>query len=149
MSDKGPFLIRSPHPTPDLGRLVSMGPRELQKLYQETFGCDLNVGNSEQARRKIAWHMQAEQEGALPDSARQHALAIARDSKLRLRIGANVERRLKGQPLEHATTTRIVSDHDSRLPMPGSVLMKKHKDRTIIVKVLNAGFEYDVGGFIR
>jgi hypothetical protein len=87
--------------------------------------------------------MQAQQEGALPDSARQHALAIARDSKLRLRIGANVDRRSKGLPLDHATTTRIVSDHDSRLPMPGSILIKKHKDRTIIVKVLNAGFEYD------
>jgi hypothetical protein len=143
MNDKGPFLIRSPHPAPDLDRLAGMGPRELQKLYQETFGCDVNAGNSEQARRKIAWHMHAEQEGALPDSARQHALAIARDSTLRRRIGANVDRRLKGLPLDHATTTRIVSDHDSRLPMPGSVLVKKHKDRMIIVKVLNAGFEYD------
>jgi hypothetical protein len=54
-----------------------------------------------------------------------------------------VDRRLKGLPLDHATTTRIASDYDSRLPMPGSVLIKKHKDRTIIVKVLNAGFECD------
>jgi hypothetical protein len=143
MSDKGPFLIRPSHHPPDLDRLASMGPRELQKLYQEIFGCDLYAGSSEQARRKIAWHMQAQQEGALPDSARQHALAIAPDSKLRLRIGANVDRRLKGLPLDRATTTRIVSDYDSRLPMPGSILAKKHKDRTIIVKVLSSGFEYD------
>ncbi len=54
-----------------------------------------------------------------------------------------MDRRLKGLALDHTTTTRIVSDHDSRLPMPGSVLIKKHKDRTIIVKVLNVGFEYD------
>ena len=27
--------------------------------------------------------------------------------------------------------------------MPGSVLLKKYKDRTIMIKVLSAGFEYD------
>ncbi len=125
-----------------------MKPQELQRLFREVFGCDVPSGNSEQARRKIAWHIQAEREGGLPESARQHALAIAGDSKLRLRVGANVDRRSQGLPLEHAITTQIVSDHDSRLPMPGSVLVKKHKGRTIIVKVLSAGFEYDGRRFL-
>ena len=120
-----------------------MGPQALQKLYRETFNSDLAAGNSEQARRQIAGRLQAATEGGLPESARQHALGIARDSKLRLRIGANVERRSKGLGLQHAVTTRIVSDCDSRLPMPGSILIKKLKDRTVMVKVLASGFEYD------
>jgi hypothetical protein len=140
---KRPFLVRSGDGRPDLDRLARMRPQELQTLYRDIFGRDAPTSSSEFARRQIAWQMQAEKEGGLPESARQHALAIARDARLRVRIGANVSRRSRGLPLDHATTTRVVSDHDSRLPMPGSVLIKKHKNRTIIVKVLNVGFEYD------
>jgi hypothetical protein len=143
MNTKKPFLIRSQRGAPDLDRLARMKLAELHQLYKDRFGCDVPAGNSEYARRKIAWHLQAEKEGGLPESARQHALAIARDCGLRVRVGANVHRRSTGLPLDHATTTRVVSDHDSRLPMPGSVIFKKHKNRTIVVKVLSAGFEYD------
>jgi hypothetical protein len=120
-----------------------MKPDDLQRLFRELFGSAASSDNCEYARRKIAWHVQAEHEGGLPESARQHALAIARSSKLRLRTGANAERRSQGLPLEHAITTHVVSDHDSRLPMPGSVIVKKYKQRMIIVKVLSAGFEYE------
>ena len=142
-NDKQLFMIRATHPAPDLNRLAQMGPQAVQQLYRETFNCDLAGGSTEQARRKIAWHIQAGTEGGLPESARQRALAIARDSKRRLRIGANVERRAKGLALKHAVTTTIVADCDARLPMPGSILIKKLKDRTVIVKVLTSGFEYE------
>lgn len=142
MNNKTILLARLSHPS-DLDRLANMGPQELHDLYQQTVGDEIGSSNSEQARRKIAWQLQAATEGGLPESARQHALGIARDSKLRLRIGANVERRAKGLELKHAVTTRIVSDCDSRLPMPGSILIKKLKDRTVMVKVLTSGFEYD------
>jgi hypothetical protein len=128
---------------PDLDRLASMGPEQLGALYRQIFDRDACSGNSEQARRKIARYLQEREEGGLPESARQHALGIARDSKLRLRIGANLEHRLNGRALDHATTTRVVSDYDSRLPMPGSVIIKKYKDQRIFVKVLTSGFEYD------
>jgi len=126
-----------------LDRLAQMGHQEIQQVFGDLFGCEIPSGNTEYARRKIAWHVQVGCEGGLPESARQHALAIARNSTLRLRIGANVDRRSNGLALEHTTTTQIVSDYDSRLPMAGSVLVKKYKGRTIIVNVLSAGFEYD------
>ncbi len=84
-------------------------------------------GNSELARRRIAWHIQAEREGGLPESARQHALAIAKEASLRI----HVRRGSAKSPLPHATVTGIMSDHDSRLPMPGSVLMKEHRGKTV------------------
>ena len=40
-------------------------------------------------------------------------------------------------------TAQIAPTHDSRLPMPGSLLVKDFKGRTIVVKVLDDGFEYD------
>jgi hypothetical protein len=127
----------------DLQRLARMRPDELRELHHRLFGCDLLSGNSGQARRKIAWRLQAERYGDLPASARQRALAIARVSTIRVRLGNNLERRREGLPLHHAVTTRISPVHDSRIPMPGSVLVKEHKGRTIIVHVLDSGFEYD------
>jgi hypothetical protein len=143
MNGEKPYLIRSKRESLNFDRLACMKLRELQTLYKEIFGRDSPSGNSEYARRNIAWHLQAEKEGGLPKSARQHALALARNAGLRARVNTNADRRREGLPLAHATTTRIVSDYDSRLPMPGTVIVKEHKGATIIVRVLTSGFEYD------
>jgi hypothetical protein len=123
----------------DLDRLARMQSSELQRIHQRLFGCAVPSGNSELARRRIAWHVQSEREGGLPESARQHALAIAKEASLRI----HVRRGSAGSPIPHATVTGIVSDHDSRLPMPGSVLIKEHRGKTVVVRVLDTGFEYD------
>ena len=94
-------------------------------------------------RRKIVWHVQAQAEGGLPEAARQRALAIARNSKLRVRNGGSSSRGQAVSTAQHAVTTGISPTHDSRLPMPGSLLVKDFKGQTIVVKVLDAGFEYD------
>ncbi len=143
MKTTRPFLVRSQHEVPDLDRVARMKPRELQQLYKEMFSCDVPAGNSEHARRKIARHLQAQREGGLPESAHQHALAIARHSQLRVRVGVNLNRRGEGLPLQHATTTRVLSDQDSRLPMAGAVIVKNYKGRVLTVRVLNAAFEYN------
>lgn len=124
----------------DLDRLSRMRPNEIKALHRTLFGRDVVSSNAEQARRRIAWHLQAEREGGLPESARQHALGLARESGMRLRS------RIGGQstgPLAHVTVTTVVSDHDSRIPLPGSVIVKEHRGRTILVHVLDDGFEWD------
>jgi hypothetical protein len=125
--------------TVDLYRLARMQPPELQRLHLKLFGCAVSSGNSELARRRIAWHVQSEREGGLPESAREHALAIAKEASLRI----HVHRRSSNSDLRHATVTGIVSDHDSRLPMPGSIIVKQHRGTTVTVRVLDDGFEYD------
>jgi len=118
-----------------------MQPDELQKLHRKMFDCDVPSGNSQQARRRIAWRLQSDQEGALPESARQHALALARDSEARFRSGAGQRRQV--DHLQHATVTELVSSHDPRIPMPGSVIVKEYRGKTTLVRVLSAGFEWD------
>lgn len=122
----------------DLDRLSRLPNQALADLYTSIFGSAIPAGSYEHARRKIAWHLQAESEGGLPESARQHALAIARDARLRIKDNARV---LRGKPV-HATTTRI-ERQDSRLPTPGSILIKAHRGRTLQVAVLDDGFECD------
>jgi len=125
----------------DFDRLGRMRPDELQRHHRAMFGCDVPSGNSELARRRIAWRVQAEREGGLPESARQHALALARESGSRIRAG--MEQSSRRDRLQNATVTGLVTDHDPRVPMPGSVIVKEYRGRTILVRVLAAGFEWD------
>ena len=136
-------VVRSGVEALDLDRVARMHVPELRRLYREVLERSLPSWNSEYARRKIAWHLQAERESGLPESARQRALGIAQAVPLSLRLGRNVDRRADGLPLEHSVTAHVVDDQDSRLPMPGSLLVKRHKDRNIVVRVLTSGFEYD------
>lgn len=140
MNRKRPFLIRSGAPSIDLDRLARATPSELQRLYSQIFGSAVPAGSTELARRKIAWHAQSEREGALPESARQHALAIAKQASLRIQLHRGSP---EVSPLPHATVTGIVSEYDSRLPMAGSILIKEYRGKTIVVRVLDDGFDYD------
>lgn len=131
-------VVRQKEPV-DLERLGRMRPAELQRLYLEIFGATVPSGNPALARRRIAWQVQAQREGGLPESARQHALALARESGLRVRV-AQCESQA---PVPHATVTSIISTHDSRLPMPGSLIVKHYQGKTVTVRVLDSGFDYD------
>jgi hypothetical protein len=68
-------------------------------------------------------------------------LAVALDAPLRLRIEGAAARSVAEAEL--TSTTRITSNHDTRLPMPGSLLVKEHKGETHVVKVLDNGFDFD------
>ena len=128
---------------PEIGDLPRMNAPQLQAVHRELFGAEHPIANCQHLRRKIAWHLQALKDGGLPESVRQYAIAIARGTELRLRISENAARRLAQVPLEQTVTTTVVQTRDARLPMPGSLIVKKYKAGTVVVKVLNEGFEYD------
>jgi hypothetical protein len=128
---------------PQLADLPKMNALQLQAIHRELFGADHPITNCQHLRRKIAWQLQATKEGGLPESVRQYAIAVAGGTELRSRISENLSRRRAGVALDHSVTTTLVQTHDARLPMPGSLIVKKYKDKTIVVKVLNDGFEYD------
>ena len=125
----------------DLPRLTA---QQLQAVHRQMFGAAHSVANCQHLRRKIAWHVQAAREGALPEAVRTFAFSIARETELRMRISENAQRRRNAIPTELAITTTVVSQaHDARLPMPGSLIAKKYRERTLVVKVLDDGFEYE------
>ena len=143
MNAKLRIVSRAAGDSVDLDRLGRRRLDELRQLYRKMFGPDSSVSNGEQARRRIAWHIQAEREGGLPGSARQHALEIAREAGLRIRARIAKRQYSDGVPPAHSTVTGIVSDHDPRLPMPGTAIVKQYRGRSILVHVLDDGFEYD------
>jgi hypothetical protein len=132
---------------PQIADLPRMAAPQLQAVHRELFGVAHPIANCQHLRRKIAWHLQAAKDGGLPESVRQYAIAIARGTELRVRISENAARRLAQLPLEQTMTTMVIPSRDARLPMPGCLIVKKYKTTTIVVKVLNEGFEYDCRRF--
>ncbi len=124
----------------EVARLAKMTVPELRTRHMDLVGEPAKSHHKEFLARQIAWRMQADAEGGLPEETRQIALAIAREAPLRIRIESAAAR--GAEDAARTATTRLACNHDSRLPMPGSLLMKQHKGETHVVKVLDNGFEY-------
>ena len=125
----------------EVGRLAKMTVPGLRARHKELFGEVAKSHHREFLARQIAWRLQAEPEGGLPEETRQLALAVARDAPLRIRIESAATRGTA--EANRTATTRLAGNHDARLPMPGGLLAKEHKGETHVVKVLDNGFDYD------
>jgi hypothetical protein len=125
----------------EVGRLGKMTVPQLRARHAELFGEPARSHHKEFLARQIAWRLQVESEGGLPEETRQLALAIAREAPLRVRIESAAAR--GAAVADRTVTTRLATNQDGRLPMPGSLLMKEHKGETHVVKVLDNGFDYD------
>lgn len=126
-----------------IAELAAMNVPTLREEHRKLFGEEPASAHRQFLFRKIAWRLQADQEGGLSEAARELARGIARDTPLRNRVITNAAKRLTGLPDEQTAITTIQPGHDSRLPMPGGLIVKQHKGETIVVKVLDDGrFEY-------
>ena len=126
-----------------IDELSAMGVAELEQQHLKLFGAEPASAHRQFLFRKIAWRLQADREGGLPEPVRELARSIAKDAPLRNRVISNAAKRRAGFPMEQSVTTTITPGHDSRLPMPGGLIVKQFKDQTIVVKVADDGFEYD------
>jgi len=122
-------------------RLRRMTVADLRARYRELFGDTTRSGNRQYLIRKITWRLQSLAEGDLSDRARRRAMDIADDADLRMRplMGCSST---KAECGARATPAR------RSLPMPGAVITREYKGRTIAVTVRPDGFEYE-GGFYK
>jgi len=127
-----------------IAALAAMNVPALREQHRKVFGKEPVSSHRQFLFRKIAWRWQADEEGWQADKLRELARAIARDTPLRQRVITNAGKRRAGLPPEETAVATIEPDHDPRLPMPGGWIMKHHKGKTHVVKVLDDGrFEYD------
>jgi hypothetical protein len=113
-----------------LDEIRAMGADLLRRRYREVFGDEAQTTDKNYLKRRIAWQMQASAEGDISDNARRRALEIVRDVELKGRV--LFERRVK----KHKGRRR-----DRRMPGPGTELTRDYGNRTIVVKILDNGFE--------
>ena len=120
-----------------IARLQQLTPKELREQYLTVYGESSRSGNKSYLLKRIAWRMQANAEGDLPERARKRAAELARDSDLRL----NPPR------IDEHQDEPYVSAPQPGLPMPGTMLRRNYKGRTILVTVLDRGFEFEGESF--
>jgi Protein of unknown function (DUF2924) len=126
---------------PELGerldQLRQLTTTQLQVKYRELFGRASHSNHKGYLFRRVAWRLQSLAEGGLSERACAYAREIAEDADLRLCAPKNL---VRAQPAIHvATASRQV---DPRLPAPGTELIKRDKNETITVTVLEDGFQH-------
>jgi hypothetical protein len=121
-------------------QLKGMKVHQLSARYAEVFGRPATTNHRQLLIRQIAYRLQEQVYGGLPEELRQYAIAIARTLPARKRLSSKpMDQNATGR----ARTTKLITTHDSRLPMPRSFLVKEFRGKRIIVRVLETGFEYD------
>lgn len=120
---------------------------ELRERYVTVFGEPTTSRHKDYLRKRIAWRMQANAEGGLSERARRRAEELADEADLRPLAPAarTVTGRLPAAGHDHPAgggDARQPMHRDPRLPIPGTVLVRKYRGQTITVTVLERGFEY-------
>ena len=115
---------------------------DLRDKFREVFQEEARSRHWGHLFRRIAWRLQALAEGDLSERARGRAHQIAQDADLR-KVAPREFLTVEGGPVQ--TTRRALNrrDRDCRLPLPGALLSRKWKGRTILVEVLAKGFRYE------
>jgi Protein of unknown function (DUF2924) len=114
----------------------------LREKYLKVFEETTQSRHREHLFRRIAWRLQALAEGDLSERARRRANQIARDADLRM-IAPPDFFTVSGECIRTTQASRNRREQDSRLPLPGALLTRKWKGKTLLVEVLANGFRYE------
>ncbi len=121
-------------------RRASLG--RLREKYREVFEEETRCRHREHLFRRIAWRLQALAEGDLSERARGRAHQIAQDADLRT-VAPRDFFTVGGERVQTTRGDRNRREQDSRLPLPGTLLRREWKGRSILVEVLGKGFRYE------
>jgi len=120
----------------ELEALKAAPVSRLVARYEALFGEQPRSRNRISILRRIAWRLQANLYGNLTERARRRATEIVDERDFRLTAPATDG--VNPPPLPSP-----IQGRDSRLPYPGTVLVRTYRGRKVTVKVLRDGFEYD------
>src|SRR5438128_1279755 len=123
--------------------LREMTVDELREKHVELFGEETRSRHKEFLWKRLAWRMQAIEEGDLSERAKRRAAELARDADVRVRAPQAVLRDAESPNRERTRVHFVGRLHDRRLPMPGTVLTREYKGRVLRVTILDEGFEYE------
>lgn len=118
--------------------LQRMSTGQLCERYAELFGETTRTRHRLYLVRKIAWKLQALAEGDLSERARRRAEELARGSELRVMPPKAPAGKGEGEVPAHVPVSA-----DSRLPSPGTAIVRQYKGRKLQVLVVSDGFEFE------
>lgn len=123
----------------EITALKRMTVPELRRKFAQVFGEDTTSRHKEYLIRRIVWRLQVNQEGGLSERAKRRARDLATGSDVRL----TAPRPCPVAPSGETATASVEFPKDDRLPMPGAIITRRYKNRTVEVRVLPRGFEYE------
>ena len=127
----------------EVAMLRRMSNRELRAKFAEFFGEDARTSNNRVwLIRRIAWRMQALDEGDLSERARQRAAELANDADLRL----SPPRPTPVSPTPATSAKRAsapTASAKANRPRTGTVLSHRYKGELLQVQVLDRGFAFN------
>lgn len=129
----------------ELTALETMTTTALCERYAELHGQPVRTRHRRYLIRKIAWRIQALAEGDLSERARRRAAELANDADVRVMPPRAAEAQTTpADAVNNAVATNGGHPDDSRLPAPGTSLMREYKGRQVRVVVLpDGGFEWE------
>ncbi len=122
--------------------LSRMTVPQLRRKYVAAFGEETRSCNKDFLRKRIAWRLQAMAYGGLSERARRRAEELANDADLRVRAPRASCRRGAAMARHRADTKPARRTRDPRLPPPGELLVREFNGMTVVVRVLEDGFEH-------
>ena len=127
----------------EVAALNQMRTGDVRERYAEVFQEEPRSRHKAYLIRKIAWRLQADLEGDLSERARRRAEELALEAEVR----TTPPRHLWTAPHLPRESRKAVGPDDRRLPAPGTSITRTYKGRTLEVRVLRNGFEYDGQSF--
>jgi hypothetical protein len=122
----------------EVAALNRMAVKDLRDRYAEVFGDETKTGNKPWLVKRIAWRLQAMEDGDLSERARRQAHRIANDADLRFSPP-----KPKASPPFRAQTAVLRMTGDQRITGPGAVITREYKGRMVELAVLPSGFEFE------
>ena len=120
--------------------LHRLTPRELRERYRELFGAESTTRCKQQLVRRLSWKLQALAHGDLSERARCRIVEISQDPELRIHLPAALV------PIRRPKTAvrmRRRQRLGASAPAAGTELRRDYRGKTVVVKVLENGFEFE------
>lgn len=127
----------------EVRKMHRMSVSDLKRRYVEVFGEETRSNHKEYLVKRIAWRLQALEEGDISEAARERAYALACDADLRVRAPKGFLTQQTPPPTPERTVSAVLdTKSDDRLPIVGTELLRRYKGKDVVVRVLDDGFQY-------
>jgi hypothetical protein len=127
----------------EVAALQRLSISQLRQRFAEIFGEATAASNRTWLVKRIIWRLQALAEGDLSERARRRAEELARDADLRLNAPQSKNATTTDEPSSlPPEPISLPAPVDSRLPPPGTILMRLYKGQQLHVQILTDGFAY-------
>jgi hypothetical protein len=133
--------------------LQEMTVPQIQQRFTEVTGEPTRIHHKASLIKRLLWHLQALDEGVQPGPsprALERAAELAKGISVRKLPPADFAAGDQPSPRggERAgggatVSLSLGSDHDDRVPPPGTFIRRQYKGRTLMVRVLDSGFEFE------